>query len=73
VRGEGLARLGPHSKNQTSDLGSSYVFRICENKTEVLRSFSKIELRSATAIESSCRDLLNDMVEHISMSIFKNN
>jgi len=62
-----------HSKNKAPVLGNSIPFFGCETKTGVehVLVFFNINLCSATSMESSRRDLFNDVADH--ESILKNN
>jgi len=61
-----------YSKNKTPVLGNAIPVLVWKTKTGVVRRlFFKIDLCSATSMESSRRDLLNDVTEH--RSILKNN
>jgi len=70
---EATRGVSMHSKHKTAVLGTA-IYSTCfgyETETGVVRILVKVELSSAISMESSCRDLKNDMAEH--RSILKNN
>jgi len=63
-----------YSKKQNTCFREFYTCFWCETKTEVVRILFifEIDLCSAPSMESSCRELLNDVAKHRSILKKKN-